>query len=241
MSEKNILKSVNQRLVPDLYKSSAADTCRTREKIFEQILEEVGHVFRELLVIIYEHTSMSTSCSANGPLRVGVMTWSRSLFVSCPLWTATISRKSVVSANGKVESFPVRCAILSFPLGSASYSPSFLFTPWLGLVARRHYNFSHGIGRSGNLAEAQPKAIGSTILSNLTNELALDALRKIGLVSCQGCLVVPMATGMTLMLSLLHLKKSRPAGAKYVLWSRIDQKSCLKCILSAGGWANLQK
>lgn len=103
-----------------------------------------------------------------------------------------------------------------------------------GLVARRHYNFSHGIGRSGNLVDPQPKAIGSTILSTLTNELLLDVFRKIGLVSCQRCLIMPMATGMTLTLALLHLKRSRPA-AKYVLWSRIDQKSCLKCILSAGG------
>jgi O-phospho-L-seryl-tRNASec:L-selenocysteinyl-tRNA synthase len=41
-----------------------------------------------------------------------------------------------------------------------------------------------------------------------------------------------MATGMSLMLCLLTMKAQRP-NAKYVLWSRIDQKSCLKCILSA--------
>lgn len=104
-----------------------------------------------------------------------------------------------------------------------------------GLVARRHFHFSHGIGRSGNVSEAQPKAIGSTILGSLTNELMLDVLRRIGLASCRRCLVLPLATGMTLMMCLLNLKqKTRPAG-RYVLWSRIDQKSCLKCILSAGG------
>lgn len=41
-----------------------------------------------------------------------------------------------------------------------------------------------------------------------------------------------MATGMTLTLCLSTLHKNRPL-AKYVLWSRIDQKSCFKSILAA--------
>lgn len=45
--------------------------------------------------------------------------------------------------------------------------------------------------------------------------------------------MVPMATGMSLMLCMLTLKQDRP-GAKFVLWSRIDQKSCFKCIITAG-------
>ncbi|CAI5472590.1 unnamed protein product [Closterium sp. Yama58-4] len=44
--------------------------------------------------------------------------------------------------------------------------------------------------------------------------------------------MLPVATGMALTLSPLALKASRPA-AQYVLWSRIDQKTCLKCILTA--------
>ncbi len=43
-----------------------------------------------------------------------------------------------------------------------------------------------------------------------------------------------MATGMTLTLCLLALRKVRLAGAKYVIWSRIDQKSCFKSISCAG-------
>ncbi|XP_039494339.1 O-phosphoseryl-tRNA(Sec) selenium transferase isoform X1 [Drosophila santomea] len=101
------------------------------------------------------------------------------------------------------------------------------------LVARRHYNFGHGIGRSGDLLEAQPKAAGSTLLARLTNALLLDLLRGIGLPSCAGCFLVPMCTGMTLTLCLQSLRKQRPA-AKYVLWSRIDQKSCFKAITAAG-------
>ncbi|XP_037729886.1 O-phosphoseryl-tRNA(Sec) selenium transferase [Drosophila subpulchrella] len=101
------------------------------------------------------------------------------------------------------------------------------------LVARRHYNFGHGIGRSGDLLEAQPKAAGSTLLARLTNALILDLVRGIGLASCAGCFLVPMCTGMTLTLCLQSLRKRRP-GAKYVLWSRIDQKSCFKAITAAG-------
>ncbi|XP_034114680.2 O-phosphoseryl-tRNA(Sec) selenium transferase [Drosophila albomicans] len=101
------------------------------------------------------------------------------------------------------------------------------------LVARRHYNFGHGIGRSGDLLEAQPKAAGSTLLANLTNALLLDLLQTLGMRSCRGCLLVPMATGMTLSLCLLALSKQRP-NARLVLWSRIDQKSCFKAITVAG-------
>ena len=49
----------------------------------------------------------------------------------------------------------------------------------------------------------------------------------------QHCLVVPVATGMALVLTMLSLKASRP-HAKYVVWPRIDQKSCFKSILTAG-------
>jgi len=45
--------------------------------------------------------------------------------------------------------------------------------------------------------------------------------------------VVPMATGMTLTLCMLTLKSMR-REAQYVLWPRIDQKSCFKSIIAAG-------
>eukprot|EP00094_Tigriopus_californicus_P012240 TCALIF_11830-PA protein Name:"Similar to SEPSECS O-phosphoseryl-tRNA(Sec) selenium transferase (Homo sapiens)" AED:0.08 eAED:0.08 QI:0/0/0/0.83/1/1/6/0/440 len=101
------------------------------------------------------------------------------------------------------------------------------------LVYRRHFGLGHGIGRSGDLCEVQPKAAGSSTLNKLTNALVLDVIRQMGVRSCQDCFVVPMATGMALTLCLLALRKLRP-HAKYVLWSRIDQKSCFKSILCAG-------
>lgn len=101
------------------------------------------------------------------------------------------------------------------------------------LVRQLNLNFSHGIGRSGNLNEHQPKAIGSSILVTLVNQLLLDLVQSCGLRSVKKCCLIPMATGMSLMLCLLSFRQIRPNG-KYVLWSRIDQKSCFKAITTAG-------
>ena len=38
-----------------------------------------------------------------------------------------------------------------------------------------------------------------------------------------------------MVMTLLTLKQQRP-GAKFVIWPRIDQKSCFKCILTAGNF-----
>eukprot|EP01125_Pyxidicula_operculata_P010066 TRINITY_DN3312_c0_g1_i1.p1 TRINITY_DN3312_c0_g1~~TRINITY_DN3312_c0_g1_i1.p1 ORF type:complete len:358 (+),score=69.82 TRINITY_DN3312_c0_g1_i1:672-1745(+) len=46
-------------------------------------------------------------------------------------------------------------------------------------------------------------------------------------------IVFPIATGMSLAMSMLAMKKQKPTG-QYVLWCRIDQKSCFKSILTAG-------
>lgn len=89
------------------------------------------------------------------------------------------------------------------------------------------------MGRSGDLLEPQPKAAGSTLMSNLTNSLLLDLIHCLGVRSTKFCFLCPMATGMTLNLCLLTMKKQNP-NAKYVLWSRIDQKSCFKCMTAAG-------
>jgi O-phospho-L-seryl-tRNASec:L-selenocysteinyl-tRNA synthase len=49
------------------------------------------------------------------------------------------------------------------------------------LVLNRHYGFSHGIGRSGDITEVQPKAVGSSIINKLANTLALDAIKLSGM------------------------------------------------------------
>jgi O-phospho-L-seryl-tRNASec:L-selenocysteinyl-tRNA synthase len=101
------------------------------------------------------------------------------------------------------------------------------------LVAKRHYRLAHGIGRSGDIAEVQPKAAGSSLMYQLTNYLALDAVHIAGITRASKALVVPLATGMTLALALRSLVKKN-SQAKYVLWIRIDQKACLKSITAAG-------
>ncbi|RXN20638.1 O-phosphoseryl-tRNA(Sec) selenium transferase [Labeo rohita] len=102
-----------------------------------------------------------------------------------------------------------------------------------GLVARRHYRLIHGIGRSGDIAAVQPKAAGSSLLNKITNSVVLDVLKFTGVRSVSTCFVVPMATGMSLTLCFLTLRHRRP-GARYILWPRIDQKSCFKSMVTAG-------
>lgn len=105
------------------------------------------------------------------------------------------------------------------------------------LVSARHRFMTHGIGRSGDITADQPKAAGSSLMSRLANVMVTDALRVAGWTrSLQKAIVVPMCTGMSLALVLRgvfqHYK--RPATAKFVVWPRIDQKTCVKCIAVAG-------
>lgn len=100
------------------------------------------------------------------------------------------------------------------------------------LVSRRHYHMSHGIGRSGDIAEVQPKAAGSSLMYILATCLTKHAL-QIGGAKQKNCLLLPLATGMSLNLCLLQMRKRRPQ-ADIVIFPRIDQKSCFKSILTAG-------
>ena len=42
------------------------------------------------------------------------------------------------------------------------------------LVSNRHYGLSHGMGRSGDITEPQPKAAGSSVMVKLTLLIVLD-------------------------------------------------------------------
>ena len=88
------------------------------------------------------------------------------------------------------------------------------------------------MGRSGNLRDSQPKAVGSTILCQLTHKLVISALRTWGFsknILFGGLNVMPVCTGMSLMLALMAVKST----FKKVIWLRIDQKSCLKAMIAA--------
>jgi O-phospho-L-seryl-tRNASec:L-selenocysteinyl-tRNA synthase len=76
------------------------------------------------------------------------------------------------------------------------------------LVLQRHFGLAHGMGRSGDLAEAQPKAVGSTVLAVTTHRLVLDVLRRgCGLHAKTAAHVrlLPLCTGMSLSLVLTSI------------------------------------
>ena len=67
----------------------------------------------------------------------------------------------------------------------------------------------------------------------LCKAMTLNMIKKIIGMSCiNDCIVLPFATGMSITLTLLALKAEKPE-AEYVIWPRIDQKTCLKSILTA--------
>jgi len=107
------------------------------------------------------------------------------------------------------------------------------------LVAHRHFGLSHGMGRSGDITEPQPKAVGSSALVKLTLLLVLDIVRRGSGLNPKGPaahgILLPLCTGMTMSLVLSCIRESEDDQNKtIVLWSRIDQKSCFKAITSAG-------
>lgn len=169
----------------------------------------------------------------------------------------------------------VKCQLSSSSSSSSGGSNGEFAHRWTGageregriyspLVSQRHYGFGHGIGRSGDVMEAQPKAVGSSALLRLTLRLALDAVRRgAGLNGTVGKgtqksgpatfgTLLPVCTGMSMALVLSGLRdrakklddSSNPESLDgtatimperdVVLWSRIDQKSCYKAVLSAG-------
>lgn len=87
----------------------------------------------------------------------------------------------------------------------------------------------------------QPKAAGSSILYKLTNSLVTHAFKIAGWKTPVDCIVLPLATGMTLCLAFTALRNKIVNSSgdvqrskNKVIWSRIDQKSCFKAILLAG-------
>lgn len=106
---------------------------------------------------------------------------------------------------------------------------------YCGLVRRRSYHFGHGIGRSGDVSAVQPKAAGSSLIVQIATSMMLGLIKDSGILNAKAALIMPCATGLSLALTMMTLKQQkRPALARYVIWSRIDQKSCFKSMLTAG-------
>jgi O-phospho-L-seryl-tRNASec:L-selenocysteinyl-tRNA synthase len=102
-------------------------------------------------------------------------------------------------------------------------------SPYISKLAA---GFNHGIGRSGQLTGAQPKAVGATIMQQVTNHVALDAIKSLGLSNVKHGLVAPLSTGMTIALVFAALR--RELGIKQILYPRIDHESPKRGIAFAG-------
>ncbi|MGY5872696.1 MAG: O-phosphoseryl-tRNA(Sec) selenium transferase [Candidatus Thorarchaeota archaeon] len=99
-------------------------------------------------------------------------------------------------------------------------------------VASLAANFNHGIGRSGQLTAPQPKAAGASLMQQVANSTALDAIRKLGLSNVKSGFVTPLSTGMSIALVMGALR--RELGIERVLYPRIDHASPKRAIALAG-------
>jgi O-phospho-L-seryl-tRNASec:L-selenocysteinyl-tRNA synthase len=102
-------------------------------------------------------------------------------------------------------------------------------SPYIGRLSA---GFNHGVGRSGHLTAPQPKAPGASLMQQVANNVALDAIRKLGLSNMKSGIVTPLSTGMSISLILGALR--REYGIKQVLYPRIDHTSPQRAIALAG-------
>ena len=100
------------------------------------------------------------------------------------------------------------------------------------LISKLAYGFNHGIGRSGDISAPQPKAPGTSVLYQITNRLALQALKKFGIPNIKSAIVIPLSTGMSIGLSLVPIRKK--VNQRVVLCPRIDHTSPVKGLELAG-------
>nr|MBD3197666.1 O-phosphoseryl-tRNA(Sec) selenium transferase [Candidatus Lokiarchaeota archaeon]MBD3202060.1 O-phosphoseryl-tRNA(Sec) selenium transferase [Candidatus Lokiarchaeota archaeon] len=103
-----------------------------------------------------------------------------------------------------------------------------------GLHLRISGGFCHGVGRSGFLTAPQPKAPGGSIMYEITNYLARDIMRKSGLPNIKAAIISPVATGMSLALTLSAFKtefnETSKSHQNSILLPRLDHNSILKAL-----------
>jgi O-phospho-L-seryl-tRNASec:L-selenocysteinyl-tRNA synthase len=98
------------------------------------------------------------------------------------------------------------------------------------LVSKLASGFCHGVGRSGSLIAPQPKAPGSSILYELSNRCALDALQRLGAPKLKSAFVSPVATGMSIALALAAARDASDGERNIVVFPRVDHDSPAKAI-----------
>jgi O-phospho-L-seryl-tRNASec:L-selenocysteinyl-tRNA synthase len=100
------------------------------------------------------------------------------------------------------------------------------------IVSKLASGFHHGVGRSGDLAEAQPKAAGGSLIYYFANKLANDAMKRFGAPNIKKAMVFPLATGMSLALALCAARNL--TNGTEVIYPQVDHKTPLKAIRLAG-------
>ncbi len=90
--------------------------------------------------------------------------------------------------------------------------------------------FCHGVGRSGNLIDPQPKAPGASIMYYLTNTLLKNFLKNLGL--GVEAISVPVSTGMSLSLCLNGCRKMYNTNS--VIYPYAAHKSPIKGVSLTG-------
>ena len=100
------------------------------------------------------------------------------------------------------------------------------------IVEQLAAGFNHGIGRSGHITAPQPKAPGASLMQQTANQVALDAMRRLGLGNVRFGMILPVSTGMSIGLSLAALRQEQ--GIKRVLYPRIDHTSPKRGISLSG-------
>ncbi len=100
------------------------------------------------------------------------------------------------------------------------------------LLERLSGGFNHGVGRSGQLTAPQPKAAGASLMQKLANNVALDAIRSLGLSNVHAGVVTPLSTGMSLALVCNYLRQQ--LGVDTIIYPRIDHTSPPTGIAFAG-------
>jgi len=78
------------------------------------------------------------------------------------------------------------------------------------IVKKRNFGLIHGMGRSGDVTELQPKAVGSSLLVQLSISLVINLLQDIGMNFIKNLIILPFATGMAITLSFLTIKTQKP-------------------------------
>jgi O-phospho-L-seryl-tRNASec:L-selenocysteinyl-tRNA synthase len=90
--------------------------------------------------------------------------------------------------------------------------------------------FCHGVGRSGNLIDPQPKAPGASVMYGLTNSILKSFLKNLGLNVYS--MATPVATGMSIALCLSASRKTY--NSNVVVYPYAAHKSPIKAVSFAG-------